>query len=209
MKRIKISPRWSAIDGETQIHTFVGPSGVGKSSMVCKLAAEHFIKNKRKVLLVSFDNRRLGSSEQMRLYAKVLGVEFETISQISDLENAIERNRKCEIVLLDTAGRSPKSLDGIEGLTEIKKLDYEHNFHLVLSMTDQKSQVERSIKSFMPLGIGSLMFTKMDESWSFGEVFNAMFKWGIPISWFGVGHKIPEDLERGSRERIIERILGL
>ena len=209
MKRIKISPRWNAMDGEVQVHTFIGPSGAGKSSIVCKLAAEYHLNEKRKVLLVSFDNRRLGAAEQMRLYAKVLGVPFETISQASDLQTVINRHSSCEIVLLDTAGRSPKSNESIDELSLLSDNNYNHNYHLVLSMTDQKTQVERSIKAFMGLGVSSLMFTKMDESWTYGEVFNAMYKWGIPISWFGVGHKIPEDLERASRERIVERIIGL
>ena len=209
MTRTKISPRWGAFDGETQIHTFVGPSGVGKSSMVCKLAAEYHLKDKRNVLIVSYDNQRLGSAEQMRLYAKVLGTSFETISSISDLNGVIKKHSDCEIVLVDTAGRSPKSTNAIEEMQTLKDLEYSNNFHLVLSMTDQKTQVERTIRSFVKLGVSSLMFTKMDESWSYGEVFNTMHKWGIPISWFSVGQNIPEDIERASRERVVERIIGL
>ncbi|SMF66426.1 hypothetical protein [Pseudobacteriovorax antillogorgiicola] len=209
MKRTKVSPRWNLIDGETQVHTIIGPSGVGKSSLVCKLAAEYHLKEKRQVLIVSFDNHRLGSAEQMRLYTKVLGTPFETISRVEDLARVVEKNSNMDLILVDTAGRSPKATDAIDEISKLKSDSYTHHFHLALSMTDQKSQIERSIRSFMQLGISSVMFTKMDESWTYGEVFNAMHKWGIPISWFGVGQNIPEDLERASRERLVERIIGL
>ena len=209
MKRTKIAPRWSIMDGETQVHTVVGPAGVGKSSLVCKLAAEYKLKEKRNVLIVGYDNHRLGSTEQMRLYSKVLGCAFETISKTEDLVGVIEKRSDAELVLIDTAGRSPKSSAAIDDVLDLKKSKYSHQFHLALSMTDQKTQVERTIRSFAKLGIASLMFTKMDESWSYGEVFNAMQKWGIPISWFGIGQKIPEDLERATRERLVERIIGL
>lgn len=209
MKRVKISPRWTMIDGETQVHTLVGPSGVGKSSLICKLAAEYYLNEKRNVLIVSFDNHRLGSSEQMRLYSKVLGVSFATISKAEDLPMTISKFDKCELILVDTAGRSPKAVESIQQMQSLKSGEYSHSYHLVLSMTDQKAQIERSIRNFVKLGISSLMFTKMDESWSYGEVFNAMQKWGIPTSWFGIGQNIPEDLERASRERVVERIMGL
>ena len=114
-----------------------------------------------------------------------------------------------DLVLVDTAGRSPNISEGIESLSFFGNMEANHQFYLVLSMTDQKSQIEGSINDFIGLGIGSLIFTKMDESWSFGEFINGMYKWVIPLSWFGIGHKIPEDLERASQERLVERILGI
>lgn len=208
MKRSKVSPRWNVLEGEKEVHILVGTSGVGKSSLVCKLAAEYHLKEKRKVLIISYDNHRLGSSDQMRLYTKMLGVSFETIAKPQDLKFAIDSHKDCEVILVDTAGRSPRYSHSIEDLSNLKDIEYKNHTHLVLSMTDHKVQVDRSIKSFMNLGISSLMFSKMDESWSYGEIFNSVMRWGIPISWFSVGHNVPEDLERATRERVIERILG-
>ena len=209
MKRIKISPKWSPMDGSTQLHIVVGPSGVGKSSMVAKLASYFKQKEDKNVIVVSFDNHRLGSTEQMRIYSKVIGTPFETIRSAGDLTRVLKKHRNADMILVDTGGRSPKNSEAIEELAELKELPVTPDFHLALSMTDQKTQVERVIRSFSKLGIASLLFTKMDESWSYGEVYNAMDKWGIPLGWFSIGYRIPEDIEKASRERVVERIMGI
>ncbi len=209
MKRIRISQQWNHMEGENQIHVIMGPTGVGKSSMVAKLASYFIKKEKKQVVIVGFDNHRLGSTEQMRLSAKVLDVPFVKMSNVSELDGIANQYAEADMILVDTGGRSPKIAKGIDELCEFKENNANIRFHLVLSMTDQKSQVERVIRSFSKVGISSLLFTKMDESCSYGEVYNAMDRWGIPLSWFGIGYRIPEDLEKASRERVIERIIGL
>ncbi|MFW7381829.1 MAG: hypothetical protein ACOH5I_23690 [Oligoflexus sp.] len=209
MKRIKIAPLWNPVMGERQVQVLVGPSGVGKSTTVAKLAAKFFLKEEKNVIILSHDNQRLGATEQMRIFAKVIGVPFESVSRLDDLEKLLSRHEDKDLILLDTAGRSPKNKDAIEELKILKSMSIAVNYHLVLSVTDKKTQIERSIKGFNPLGIQSLIFTKLDESWSYGEIFNAGLKWDVPLSYFGIGQHVPEDLERASRERVVERIFGL
>lgn len=209
MKRIRIGQPWHQMDGETQVHVVMGPTGVGKSSMVAKLASYYTKKERKKTLIVSYDNHRLGSTEQMRLSAKVLDIPFVKMNHASELETIIDQYSNMDLILVDTGGRSPKLQESIDELLLLKNIDSSISFHLSLSMTDQRSHMERVIRNFSKLGINSLLFTKMDESWSFGEVYNAMDRWGIALSWFGIGDRIPEDLEKATRERIIERIIGL
>jgi flagellar biosynthesis protein FlhF len=209
LKRIKLATKWQPSKGSMLVHAFVGPSGCGKTSLVAKLAASYARQHKCKVLAVSFDNQRLAAQEQLRVYSKILDVYFESIDSADELEGVLEKHRDCEIVLIDTAGHSPKNQSKIQDLTALSKLSLPIEFHLVLSVSEKAMQLDRSVRSFANLGISSLCFTKLDESWSYGEIFNLSSKWSIPLSFFSTGQRIPEDVERASKERVIERLFAL
>ncbi len=209
LKRVKIAPLWTEVAGAPVIQVFVGTTGVGKSSSVVKLASHLSRKQKRKVLLVSFDNVRLAASEQMRVYAKVLGVEFEQIEDAMDLSSILSRHSDVDVVLVDTAGRSPKRSQKMEDLLALKSLNLPLEFHLVMPATEKEEQLDRTIRAFSRLGLSSLIFTKLDETWSYGELFNLMNRWSLPLSYFGIGQNVPEDLERATRERVVERLVGM
>jgi flagellar biosynthesis protein FlhF len=209
LKRISIAPKWTPVPGVTAVHAFFGPTGTGKTSIIAKLAAQYHKRDKAKVLVVSCDQDRFGSDEQMRVYAKIIGVPFAAISNLEDLEKLLTKHRDTEIVLLDTAGRSPKNADQIKSLEVLKTLNFPVDTHLVLSITEKESQLDRSIRAFSSIGLSTLIFSKLDESWSYGEIYNLCVKWGLPISYFSLGQRIPEDIERASRERVVERIFGL
>lgn len=209
LKRIKIAPRWNSIPGSPTVQAFVGSTGAGKTAMVAKLAANIALREKRKVLVVSYDTNRLAATEQLRIYAKIIGVAFEAVDEAKDLEKLLEKYSDVETVLLDTSGRSPKNMNGIKSLQALKKLNFPVDFHLVLSLTERENQHDRCIRNFGALGLQSLIFSKLDESWSYGQVFNLSQRWGLPLSYFGTGQRVPEDLERATRERVVERLFNL
>lgn len=209
MKRIKIAPRWSIVPGSTTVQVFIGTSGVGKTSTVAKLAAHYHSKEKNKIAVVSFDNHRLAAAEQMRIFCKIIGVPFTTISSAAELPQTIEAHRDAELILVDTAGISPKDQVAIEQLRALRHNGLAIDFNLCLSITEKETQLTQAIRAFASVGIASLIFTKLDESWSFGEIYNLAKKWSLPLGFFSVGPEIPEGLERATRERVIERIFGL
>lgn len=209
LKRIKLSPNFNTAVGETSVQVVVGGTGVGKSSIVAKLAADFHLNHGKKVLLISFDNRRLGAAEQMRIFARVIEAPFETIAKVKDLETIISRHQDKDFIFVDTGGCSPRSSYLVDELREFRDLEIPLHINLVLSMTDNPEHLDRTIRSFSPVGIDSLIYTKLDESWSYGEVFNTSVKWGIPLAFFGIGQNITEDIEKASRERVIERVFGL
>lgn len=208
LKRIKISPSFNTSVGESSVQVMVGGTGVGKSSVVAKIAADFHLNHKKNVLIISFDNKRLGAAEQMRIFSRVIDVPFETIGRIDDLESVLARHQDKDFVFIDTGGRSPKQAQQVDELKAFRQLELPININLVLSMTDNSDHLDRTIRSFLPVGIDSLVFSKLDESWSYGEVFNTSVKWGIPLAFFGIGQNITEDIERASRERVIERVFG-
>tara|TARA_B100000902_G_C27201829_1_gene859468 strand:- start:23 stop:1189 length:1167 start_codon:yes stop_codon:yes gene_type:complete len=208
LKRVTISPHWLVQSGATRIHCIVGASGVGKSSVVIKTASL-FSKNEHKsVLVVSVDQQRLAANDQMRVYSKVLGVKFESIDDPEDLIDILEKYPDIDLVLIDTPGLNPKKKTSLY-IQKLKKLPVSMEFHLVLSTTDKESHMDHSVRSFSHLGIDSLIFSKLDESWSYGEIFNIISKWRLPLSFFGTGKNVPGDFERATRERLVERIFAL
>jgi flagellar biosynthesis protein FlhF len=209
LKRIKIASRWNIVPGNTSIHTFIGPSGSGKTTILGKIAA-HYKKNENaSVLIVSFDNCRVAASEQLRVYAKILDIPFVTIDRAEDLGEKLLANRNAEIVLIDTSGRNPKDSNDIEDLKILADLSLPINFHLTLAVTERLTQLESAVRHFSQVGLESLIFTKIDESMTYGEIYNISHKWSVPLSFFSSGQKIPGDFEKATRERVVERIFGL
>ena len=206
--RIKIAPDFKSIADSMGVHVFVGATGGGKSSVVAKLAAHFHLKEKMKVVVCSCDGTRIAAHEQMRIYAKVIDTIFVPIESVEDIERVVSEHDDAQFIFIDTAGRSPKR-NKLEDLMPFKNLNVPIDFHLVLSATDKEQQMDRTVRSFLGLGLSSLIFTKLDETWSYGEIFNLSQKWSVPLSYFGTGQGVPEDIERASKERVIERIFGL
>jgi flagellar biosynthesis protein FlhF len=206
-KRTKIAPQWTIVEGGAAVHVLVGPCGSGKTSVIAKIAARFITKQKSKVHLVTCDNRRLAASEQLRVVAKIVGATFSSIGSAQELEGAIAAASGADLILVDTAGTNPKT--GIEELAQFRSIDVPVDIHLALSVTEKEAQMDRAVRAFSEIGLQSLIFNRLDESWSFGEIFNLSHRWSIPLSYFGTGQAVPDDLERASRERVIERLFGI
>lgn len=209
MKRIKIAPRWQVMPGAVTYQAIVGTTGVGKSSLVAKLAAHYAVREKHKVAVVSLDNQRLAAAEQMRVFCKIIGVPFAAAQTADEIFQFVNQQKDVELVLIDTAGLSPKNAQAIDQLLQLKNAGIPCDFHLCLSVTEKEEQMEQAIRAFSRLGLASVAFSKLDESWSFGEIYNLSKKWALPLSFFGIGSDVPDDLERATRERVIERIFGI
>lgn len=209
MKRIKIAPKWVVMKGTTSYQVVVGPTGVGKSSTIAKLAAHYKIKERANVMVVSMDNNRIAASDQMRVFCKIIGVPFASVASTEEIAQIVSERRELELVLVDTAGLSPKNPGQIEEIAKLKSSGMPFDFHLCLSVTDKETQMDATIRAFSVIGLQSIMFSKLDESWSFGEIYNLSRKWGLPLSFFSIGQDIPDDIERATRERVIEKLFGL
>lgn len=208
-EKIKIYPRIKLTKGHSQIHLFFGGSGVGKSCTIAKIAANFQNKEKANVLLVSYDNNCFAANDDLSVYAKVLGINHVMIEKPEEIENVVLKHRHCELILIDTKGGVPKSKAELNPLLRLKEKPFPIDMHLVLSLTENNRQMDRTVNSFSPIGIHSIVFTKLDESWTYGEMYNLACKWSLPFSYFSTGPKVPDDLELASRERVIERLFGL
>jgi flagellar biosynthesis protein FlhF len=183
--------------GRPEVIALVGPTGVGKTTTVAKLAARLALRERLKVGLVSCDGYRLGAPDQAKSFARVLGLPIELCGSERELRSALSAHRDRDVVLVDTAGRSPHDS---ERLAEISALvEVRAHCHLVLSATKRDEELAAARERFgAAVPCESLIFTKLDEAERLGAVLNTAHRSGLPISWLGTGQCIPDDLERAT-----------
>ena len=209
MKRIKISPKWSATPGITNVHAFIGTPGCGKTTLLAKIATAIHKKDRHKVAIITYDPEKVAAAEQVRIYAKILGVPHVSIASPHELKKTVLGMKNVDIVLLDMPGRNPNDSKASAEVDLIKELGLSLDFHLVISAAEKLTVSQRAVSAFSSAGIASIAITKLDESPSYGEVFTLTSKWSLPISYFAHTNELSAGVERATRERIIERIFNL
>lgn len=207
MHAFEVVDPWSTRQGRPRCWTFIGPTGVGKTTTIAKLAAKFGLYEKRKVGLVSLDNQRLGAHSQLAAYGRLTGQPLLMANHRQELLEALEKMRDLELVLIDTAGRSPYA-PGLPGelqqlLGDIPNLEH----HLVLSATAKECNLTNAIRRFSVLPISSYVITKLDETNDFSGIFNQLCRHRVPVSYLTAGQRVPEDIELSSRRRVTELLL--
>jgi flagellar biosynthesis protein FlhF len=208
-KNIAIAPPMATQSGSPAIHCLVGPTGVGKTTTIAKLAAKLKIEQNKRVAFATMDTFRISAADQLRTYAKILDVPFQSISDTTELIPFVERYHDYDFVFIDTAGRVARDTPHIESLKTLKDIDLPIHFHLAISSTMKQRDIDETIRSFRFLAPESLIFTKLDESWNYGEILNTAVRGKIPLAYFATGQRVPEDLEVANKERIVERLFQL
>jgi flagellar biosynthesis protein FlhF len=187
---------------------FVGPTGVGKTTSIAKLAARLALREKKKVVLISLDGFRIGAIEQLKTYARLIGIPFRFVSEISDLDKAIKENTQRDYILIDTAGRGPRDLAAIQDLAEFLQNSSEMERHLVLSATTKPSDIHEIVDRFEVCRPDHLLFTKLDETSTPGPILNEVIRTQKSFSYYTNGQRVPEDLHAVVSDRIIEIVLN-
>lgn len=187
---------------------FVGPTGVGKTTTIAKIAAEYSLRRGQKVALVSLDTYRLGAIDQLRIYGEIMEVPFEVAGGEEDLRRIVASHSDKDLILIDTTGRSHQDKDYSRQLKEIFEAVGGVETHLVLSVTAQEKLFTKTYRQFSPLGVDRVLFTKLDEGLSFGSLFNFSVRNRLPISYFTSGQRVPEDLEVARPDRVISLIFN-
>jgi flagellar biosynthesis protein FlhF len=207
MKRLKISPKWTNTPGMTNVHVMLGTPGSGKSTLLSKIATAISKKDRHKVAILSWDPEKLGSSEQTKIYSKIIGIDHYTIARAEELKPAILKCKGIDLLLVDTAGRNPVDTSSLVELELIKNQGLALEFHVALSATEKPALMDRTIRHFSAVGVSSVAFTKLDEIPAWGDIFNVSSKWSVPVSWLSWSHIPSDNPERASRESIITQIL--
>ncbi|MFH1155835.1 MAG: protein FlhF [Pseudomonadota bacterium] len=192
-----------------RVAAFVGPTGVGKTTTIAKLAAELNLRRKLKVGLISIDSYRIGAFEQLRAYASIMGLMCVPAFSEADFRIALERMDAMDAVLIDTAGHSPwdkARMDEIAGV--IRGGASRVSVHLVLSLTTGFLDMKQAVKAYADLSPGSYVFTKVDEAMRCGKIMDQIMEYGMPISLITNGQRVPEDLIVPDRKDILGIVLG-
>jgi len=186
-----------------RVTALVGPPGMGKTTTLVKLAVTEGLMKRKPVRLISADRERIGAAEQLRCYAAILGVPFETTETAAGLGQAIDRAPDGHLVLIDTPGLSPALLEsaGMEFAMFFERRQ-DIDTHLVLTASTRQSDIEAAAKRFDVFRPSALIFTRLDEAGSTGSVASEAIRSAKPVSWICAGQLIPEDIEPASKSRI-------
>lgn len=191
-----------------RVVAFIGPTGVGKTTTIAKLAAIHSLQRGQRVALITADTYRIAAVEQLRRYAEILRLPLEVVFTPDDLSGALARHEGADLVLMDTAGRSPAQGLHLAELRNLLARCPEAQTVLVVSATTKTDDLERVFERFAPLQPNQLVFTKLDETTTPGSVLNLVERTKMPVGYLTNGQNVPDDLEVARPERLVELILG-
>jgi len=197
--------------GTKKIMMFIGPTGVGKTTTIAKLAARYaFQKQKKyKVGIITLDTYRIGAVEQLMTYARMMKLSIEAVVDPSDFVEALNKLRKNDIILIDTVGSSQHDKEKMDKIKAFLGIDTfaSIDVNLVLSATTKFEDLKDIYNNFSFLNIDTLVFTKLDETMKIGNIFSLVYDAKKPISYFSVGQEVPDDLQVASGEFLIDKML--
>jgi signal recognition particle GTPase len=185
----------------------VGPTGVGKTTTIAKLAALYALRQKRKVALITLDTYRVAAVEQLRVYGKILGLPVDVALTCEDLAGLLRTRKSADLILIDTAGRSPLDQSALRELKKLVGPNRQVDAHLLLSAATREADLAVVVDRFMTLPVQSVMFSKLDETTQFGSVFNVLHRTGLPLSYLSTGQRVPEDLEVGTTNLVADLLM--
>jgi flagellar biosynthesis protein FlhF len=198
LKMRKNSPRIVAL---------VGPTGVGKTTTTAKLAAMYALNRGNKVALITMDIFRVGAVEQLKTYSRIMGIPLEVASTPKELEKAVEKHSACDLIFIDTAGRSHKDKEKLDEMKNFLDNKIPIEVYLCLSATTKDRELEEILSRFRIFSISKVVFTKIDECESFGNMVNLLMKDNLQIAYFTTGQRVPEDIEVATSAKLADMIL--
>ncbi|AWV34384.1 flagellar biosynthesis protein FlhF [Paenibacillus odorifer] len=193
---------------DTQIVYIAGPTGVGKTTTIAKLAAEQLFKHGRKVGFITSDTYRISAVEQLRTYAAILNVPLEVVQSPGDLQRALFRLESCDLVLMDTAGRNYRNDMLVAELQSLLAKELRSETYLVLSLTSKSRDMKLIAEHFGRYRLDKVIFTKLDETGSYGPLFNVLNDFPLTLSYMTDGQNVPDDLLMATKGQLSELLLG-
>lgn len=213
----KLILKFGVSDGITEpkdgprVVVFIGPTGVGKTTTIAKLASDFSVNQKKKVALVTSDTYRIKAAEQLRTYAEIMDVPFRVVYTADDLKDSLGEFKEQDYIFVDTAGYSPKDVEKREEMKQIldaAKEITEIETYLVLSVTTKYRDLRTICDIYKEMDDFKLVFTKLDETSTLGNIYNIRIYTGAEISYVTDGQDVPDDIEAFNPQSIVRAILG-
>jgi len=191
-----------------RIAALVGPTGVGKTTTLAKLAAFATLQEQLKVALITLDTYRIAAVEQLKTYAKIMDIPVQVALNINELRQAIQFHQDKDMILIDTAGHSQRDQAGMDTLCSFLQDQSDIEVHLVLSATTKGADLNDIVEKFEVLHPNYLIFSKMDETSAYGPLFNQIVRTKKPVSYVTTGQNVPEDFEFANRDMLADLVIG-
>ncbi|MFE8695166.1 flagellar biosynthesis protein FlhF [Cytobacillus sp. FJAT-53684] len=187
----------------------VGPTGVGKTTTLAKIAADCVITHKKKVAFITTDTYRIAAIDQLKTYAKILNVPMEVCYTIDDFRKATQTFINYDLILIDTAGRNFRNKQYVEDLKQVIDFDNDIETYLVLSLTAKQRDMEDIYNQFSIIEIDKFIFTKADETSSYGAMLNMVNKYSKGVAYMTNGQNVPDDMLAMNPNIIAKTIIGV
>ncbi len=182
----------------------LGPTGVGKTTTIAKMAARSVLEQKKKIGFITTDTYRIAAIEQLKTYAGLLQAPIEIVYNAEDYKRALEKLDHLDLIFIDTAGRNYKEAKYVDDLQRLIDFTDQAESFLVLSLTAKERDLETIIEQFQEVPIKKFIFTKLDETNSIGTMFNLMIKYKKGLAYYTDGQEVPEDIEQPDLDKLIE-----
>jgi flagellar biosynthesis protein FlhF len=205
---IEVQPPVFAAGQTQQRIALVGPTGVGKTTTLAKIAASYLSKYSSSLALITIDTYRIAAVEQLKVYGEIMHLPVDVVITPEQLRQALLKHRDKELILIDTAGRSPRDSYCIDELAQFLSPELAIDKHLVLSAGTRENELLDTIERFKKLQISNTIFTKTDECANLGILLNVQLQNSIPLSYVTNGQRVPEDLLEISPKIIAELIMS-
>jgi flagellar biosynthesis protein FlhF len=192
-----------------RVVALVGPTGVGKTTTIAKLAANYRLREKRRVGLITVDTYRVAAVEQLRTYADIIDLPMEVVATPREMREAVARMSHLDLILMDTAGRSPRDEVKIQELKSMLGEAEADEVHLVLSGTAGTRSLIATTERFADVGTTALVLTKLDEANSLGHLVSLVRACRLPVSYLTDGQNVPDDIQVAERRKMAYLLLGI
>ena len=193
--------------GKKRIVAFIGPTGAGKTTTLAKLAAGYRFDEGRTVGIVTMDTFKVGAVAQLRKYSEILDIPVEIAPGLKDLRRAVEKFSDRDMIFVDTPGKSRRDGEHLLRLRESLTAGFPIETNLVLSTTDNQEHLIDTVQRYGVTGYESIIFTKLDESDSFGSIYNVINHASKPVSYVTNGQNVPRDISRITPEKLAEMLV--
>ena len=189
---------------------FIGPTGVGKTTTLAKIASKHKLENNAKIAMITADTYRIAAVEQLKIYANILSVPVEVIYEVNELKDTIEKFSQYDLILVDTAGRSHKNLEQCQDVKDLISSisEYEKEVYLFLSATTKYKDMQKIVDTYSDISDCRLIFTKLDETSAYGNILNMKLKTELSLSYATYGQDVPDDISIMDPQMIAKQLLG-
>lgn len=193
---------------QNKVFVFVGPTGVGKTTTLAKLAARLSLIENKKVGLITADTYRIAAVEQLKTYSEILGIPLTVVYDPEELDQAIDKYSNMDCILVDTAGRSHKSDELEKDIKNLLQNVSNPEIFLVISLTTGYKDIKSIVESYQFLNDYKLILTKLDETSTLGNILNVKMLTDKQLSYFTIGQSVPDDIEVAKAQKVASFIVG-
>ena len=199
---------------KTNVVFFIGPTGVGKTTTIAKVASKFKLEKQAKVAFITSDTYRIAAIEQLNTYASIIDCPVSVVYSADEITKALDEYKGYDLILVDTAGRSHKATEQMEELTDLLNTVKENNsdfnikIYLTLSITTKYRDLENITKTYSDIDGWSVIFTKLDETCTLGNILNIRLLTDAKLSYTTSGQNVPNDIEAINKQAVTKQLLG-